>query len=112
MSKRLAIVRVPFALGSDPSIFSSGLQRCNGLAEVSPDGHPPGAWERPYRSSGWQCFRKTLQRPVVVAGAVLTRALRQKDGDLALKAIARMERQLESKARLLGDLEEGSWANV
>ncbi|HEV3332494.1 MAG TPA: hypothetical protein VG096_16005 [Bryobacteraceae bacterium] len=42
------------------------------------------------------------------AGQILTRALRQKDGDLALKAIARLERQLELKARLLGELEQGS----
>jgi hypothetical protein len=30
----------------------------------------------------------------------------EKNGDLALKAIARLERQLELKARLLGELEE------
>jgi hypothetical protein len=39
-------------------------------------------------------------------GEVLTRAVREKNGDLALKAIARLERQLELKARLLGKLEE------
>jgi len=39
-------------------------------------------------------------------GEVLARALREKDGDLALKAIARLERQLELKGRLLGQLEE------
>jgi hypothetical protein len=39
-------------------------------------------------------------------GAILTRAMAQKDGDLALNAIARLERQLELKARLLGELED------
>src|ERR1019366_2297639 len=39
-------------------------------------------------------------------GAVLSRAMSEKNGDLALKAIARLERQLELKARLLGELEE------
>src|ERR1017187_7370636 len=38
--------------------------------------------------------------------AILTRAMSEKNGDLALKAIARLERQLELKARLLGELEE------
>jgi len=37
---------------------------------------------------------------------VLARAVREKNGDLALKAVARLERQLELKARLLGQLEE------
>jgi hypothetical protein len=37
---------------------------------------------------------------------ILTRALAQKDPEVALKAIARLERQLELKARLLGELEE------
>lgn len=40
------------------------------------------------------------------AASVLARAMREKDGELALKAIARMERQLELKARLLGELED------
>jgi len=41
-------------------------------------------------------------------GQVLTRALSKNnyDGDLALRAIARRERQLELKARLLGQLED------
>ena len=39
-------------------------------------------------------------------GQILTRAMSEKNGDLALKAIARLERQLELKARLLGELEE------
>lgn len=39
-------------------------------------------------------------------GAVLARAVREKDGELALKAIARLERQLELKGRLLGQLEK------
>jgi hypothetical protein len=39
-------------------------------------------------------------------GEILTRAMREKNGDLALKAIARLERQLELKARLLDELEE------
>jgi hypothetical protein len=39
-------------------------------------------------------------------GDILSRAMREKNGDLALKAIARLERQLELKARLLGELEE------
>jgi hypothetical protein len=39
---------------------------------------------------------------------ILSGAMREKDGDLALKAIARLERQLELKARLLGELEQGS----
>src|SRR5579863_8732850 len=37
---------------------------------------------------------------------VLTRAMAEKNGDLALKAIARLERQLELKGRLLGQLQE------
>lgn len=41
---------------------------------------------------------------------VLTRAQLQKNGDLALKAIARLERQLELEARLLGQLEENRGA--
>ncbi len=39
-------------------------------------------------------------------GEVLARALNEKNGDLALKAIGRLERQLELKGRLLGKLEE------
>ena len=38
---------------------------------------------------------------------VLARAIEEKDGELALKAIARLERQLELKGRLLGELEDG-----
>jgi hypothetical protein len=41
-------------------------------------------------------------------GEILACAMREKDGDLALKAIARLERQLELKARLLGELEAGT----
>ena len=37
---------------------------------------------------------------------VLARAMDKKDGDLALRALARRERQLELKARLLGQLED------
>jgi hypothetical protein len=37
---------------------------------------------------------------------VLSRALRGKHYDLALKAIGRLEKQLELKARLLGELED------
>jgi hypothetical protein len=37
---------------------------------------------------------------------ILSRAMRKKDSEVALKAIARLERQLELKARLLGELEE------
>jgi hypothetical protein len=39
-------------------------------------------------------------------GGVLARALADKDGELALKAIARLEKQLELKGRLLGELED------
>jgi hypothetical protein len=55
---------------------------------------------------------KELRELTKKTSAVLTRALRQKDGDLALKAIARLERQLELKARLLGELEEGSSTTI
>lgn len=37
---------------------------------------------------------------------VLSRAMLEKDGELALKAIARLERQLELKGRILGEFEE------
>jgi hypothetical protein len=49
---------------------------------------------------------KELRELAKKTGLVLSRAMRQKDGELALKAIARLERQLELKARLLGELEE------
>jgi hypothetical protein len=39
-------------------------------------------------------------------GEILARAMREKDGELALKAIARLEKQLELKGRLLGELED------
>ncbi len=38
--------------------------------------------------------------------------MRRNDGELALKAIARLERQLELKARLLGELEERGGSTV
>jgi hypothetical protein len=49
-----------------------------------------------------------LEGLVQKTGQVLTRALSKKhyDAEIALKAIARRERQLELKARLLGELEE------
>jgi len=37
---------------------------------------------------------------------VLSRAVKEENGDLALKAIARLERQLELKGRLLGEIKE------
>ena len=49
---------------------------------------------------------KELRELTRKTAAILTRAMRQKDGDLALKAVGRLERQLELKARLLGQLEE------
>jgi hypothetical protein len=49
---------------------------------------------------------KELRELTRKTGEVLTRALREKNGDLALKAISRLEKQLELKARLLGELEE------
>ena len=49
---------------------------------------------------------KELRELARKTGEVLTRAMSEKNGDLALKAIARLERQLELKARLLGELEE------
>jgi hypothetical protein len=51
-----------------------------------------------------------LEGLVEKTGQVLTRALSKKhyDAEIALKAIARRERQLEFKARLLGQLEERS----
>ncbi len=48
---------------------------------------------------------KELKELTRKTGAVLARALRSKNGELALKAIARLERQLELKGRLLGQLE-------
>jgi hypothetical protein len=49
---------------------------------------------------------KELRELARKTGLILTRAISEKNGDLALKAIARLERQLELKARLLGELEE------
>src|ERR1700683_4444298 len=49
---------------------------------------------------------KELRELTRKTAAILTPAMRQKDGDLALKAVGRLERQLELKARLLGQLEE------
>ncbi len=49
---------------------------------------------------------KELRELTKKTGEVLARAVRQKNGDLALKALARLERQLELKGRLLGQLEE------
>lgn len=49
---------------------------------------------------------KELRELARKTGLILTRAMDEKNGDLALKAIARLERQLELKARLLGELEE------
>lgn len=49
---------------------------------------------------------KELRELARKTGEILTRATREKNGELALKAIARLERQLELKARLLGELEE------
>ncbi len=49
---------------------------------------------------------KELRELTKKTGEVLARALRQKNGDLALKAIARLEKQLELKGRLLGELED------
>jgi hypothetical protein len=49
---------------------------------------------------------KELRELARKTGQILTRAMSEKNGDLALKAIARLERQLELKARLLGELEE------
>jgi hypothetical protein len=40
------------------------------------------------------------------------RAAGSKDNELALKAIARVEKQLELEGRLLGELKEGSTVNV
>jgi len=55
-----------------------------------------------------QALVNELEGLVKKTGQVLTRALSKKnyDGDLALRAIARRERQLELKARLLGTLED------
>jgi hypothetical protein len=49
---------------------------------------------------------KELRELTRKTGEVLARAVHQKNGDLALKAIARLERQLELKGRLIGPLEE------
>jgi hypothetical protein len=49
---------------------------------------------------------KELRELAKKTSAILSRAMSEKNGDLALKAIARLERQLELKARLLGELEE------
>ncbi len=49
---------------------------------------------------------KELRELTRKTGEVLTRAMRKKDGDLALKAIGRQEKQLELKGRILGQLEE------
>jgi hypothetical protein len=43
---------------------------------------------------------------------VLQRARKDEDGDLALKAIDRVQRQLELQAKLLGDLSDGSTVSV
>ena len=55
-----------------------------------------------------QALVNELEGLVQKTGQVLTRALSKNnyDGDLALRAIARRERQLELKARLLGTLED------
>ena len=44
--------------------------------------------------------------------AVLDRAKAAEDDELALKAIARAEKQLELQAKLLGELKEGTTVNV
>jgi hypothetical protein len=49
---------------------------------------------------------KQLQELARKTSLVLSRAMAKNDGELALKAIARLERQLELKARLLGELED------
>jgi len=49
---------------------------------------------------------KELQKLTETTGVILARALRQKRTDVALKAIQRLEAQLQLKARLLGELEE------
>jgi hypothetical protein len=49
---------------------------------------------------------KELRELTKKTGAILARAVREKHADIALKAIARLERQLELKGRLLGELEE------
>ena len=49
---------------------------------------------------------KELRELTRKTGAILTRAVRQKQSDIALRAIARLEKQLELKARLLGELQE------
>ena len=49
---------------------------------------------------------RELQELARKTGDILSRAMREKNDGLALKAIARLEKQLELKARLLGDLED------
>jgi hypothetical protein len=44
--------------------------------------------------------------------AVLDRAKAAEDDELALKAIARAEKQLELQAKLLGELKEGTTVNI
>ncbi len=44
--------------------------------------------------------------------AILAEARRAKDGDLALKAVDRIHRQIELQAKLLGDLDERPVVNV
>lgn len=46
------------------------------------------------------------------AVSILTEARKAKDGDLALKAIDRIQRQLELQAKLIGDLSDGSVTNI
>lgn len=43
---------------------------------------------------------------------ILKQASEQKDGDLALKAVDRIQRQLELQARLLGELNDGATVNI
>jgi hypothetical protein len=62
--------------------------------------------------AGASTLVKELREITKKTGAILARAVRQKQSDIALKAIARLERQLELKGRLLGQLEERDGAGA
>lgn len=55
---------------------------------------------------------KQLRTINVTTTAILEEARAARDGDLALKAIDRLQRQIELQAKLLGDLDERSVTQV